>query len=161
MLPNNMTNNDTVKFGRTGLYAALLETVDFESMDRTYKRKFERAPNVGAKWQVLKEYVEEFPKCASKSEWFKTIVALAPCFKTGRQTLSRHDLRKGIIARIKMENPGFTQKQICAQLDAKNVRILRTWAHCGERTWSHCLQNAEVGHLVKSYLSKIKPAKHA
>jgi hypothetical protein len=74
------------------------------------------------------------------------------------------DLLKVNIAEIKMDHPNFSQRQICAKLDASNDRkrdcvpLPRSWRRFGERSWISAYDNTNLKPRVKKYLSTIKPA---
>jgi hypothetical protein len=80
------------------------------------------------------------------------------CFLSARsQTpLTSTDLIKPMIARIKVNNPKFSQQQICARLDALKIPLPTKLQRAGVRTWVDAYNNYKGA--VKVFLSKIKPS---
>jgi hypothetical protein len=70
---------------------------------------------------------------------------------------SPDDLIKVQIARIKGDNPGITQREICARMDARGTPALKTWQSPDDRTWVGAYDGRHK-KAVKSYISKIEPS---
>ncbi len=71
----------------------------------------------------------------------------------------RQDPLKALIATIKAKNPGFSQRQICSRLDAKNVPLPQRWQQAGERSWVSALGNLALRNRMKKFISAIKPTR--
>lgn len=87
---------------------------------------------------------------------------------TGRAQQSRtlsckgQDRARAMVAEIKRDNPGISQRDICAKLDARNDRssnkapLPQAWRRFNERSWVGMLEKHPK--RVKPFLSKVKPA---
>jgi hypothetical protein len=65
------------------------------------------------------------------------------------------DVTKLVIARIKTDNPGISQRHICAKMDARKAPAPKRWRGPDDSTWVGAYERHK--NVVKTFLSKIKP----
>lgn len=142
-----------------GLASLLLETGQFEFVDRHYQFRFEQAKSAKEKRQVLIEYGEKYPGHTSNSSWYgKVIPPLTLRSRTTRSSPPRPNALKAFIAEIKASNPKISQKAICRALDNQEVALPKIWRLGQVSTWIDALEDTDLNGRLKTYLSKIKSA---
>ena len=126
-------------------------------------------------WEVIRDYMNNFPAAAFKSTWAKELIPLIPNTipagesKTEATNLprraSRRDLVKEKIAELKRDYSGISQLEICRNLDQHNDRAnkplstLEDWQKLShDRTWEGNLTNPKTKNRVKRFISGIPPA---
>jgi hypothetical protein len=69
--------------------------------------------------------------------------------------LTEELVTKALVARIKKDNLGISQQDICANMDAKGTPTLKRWRRPDDSTWVGAYRRHKTA--VKTFLSKIKP----
>ena len=69
---------------------------------------------------------------------------------------SSDNITRALIARIKGDNPGISQLQICEKADSLRIPVLERWRRTDDQTWVGAYRRRK--NAVKTFLSKIKPS---
>jgi hypothetical protein len=104
------------------------------------------------------KYFEEAKEKALDQASIQMARLVHPVPRIAPSARARQDLTAAMIAKIKLDNPGWSIEQICKGLDARKCPLRAKDRGAGFSSWHAIWKHPEYRNRIKRFISQIQPA---